>query len=222
MPTTQLLIGLYTEGPTDIRFLGNIIKRTFDEVCFECSQMIEILDIQTINISKSSFVEDVLNASRQGVEDFGIILLCVHVDADNSSDRNVYQNKITPALSAIANAEDDMCKIIVPVVPVQMTEAWMLADKDLLKRNMGTNRNDQELGLYKTPEQYSDPKVTIQNAIRIAQQGRTRRRRKELTISDLYLSMGQSIPIDKLKKIPSYIRFRDNVRVALRQLNYLY
>ena len=222
MPTPQLLIGLYTEGPTDIRFLKSIVKRTFDKICYECSPMIEILDIYPIKITKSSFIEDVMNASRQGVDNFGIIILCVHADADDSSDENVYQNKITPALSAIENAEDGICKIIVPVIPVRMTEAWMLADKALLKKEIGTNKTDQELNIYKAPEQYADPKATIEEAIRIAQQERTRRHRNELTIADIYLSIGQSISIDKLKQVPSYTKFQENIRTAFRKLNYLH
>ena len=97
----------------------------------------------------------------------------------------------------------------------------MLADKELLKKEIGTKKSDKELDIYKKPESYSDPKTIIENAIRIALQERTKRHRKELTIADLYLSMGQSIPIDKLKSIPSYIRFQDNVRNAFRKLNYL-
>jgi hypothetical protein len=222
MPTPQLLIGLYTEGPTDIRFLKNVVARTFEEISFECSSQIEISDIQTIEITKSSFVENVISASRRGVNDFGMIILCVHADADDRSDENVYRNKMIPALSEIENAEDSICKIIVPVVPIQMTEAWMLADKALLKKEIGTNKADQDLGIYREPEQYPDPKATIESAIRIAQQDRTRRHRRDLTLSDLYLSIGQSISIDKLKQLPSYNKFQENIRSALRKLNYLY
>lgn len=223
MPTPQLLIGLYTEGPTDVRFLESIIKRTFEEISFECSGQIEISDIQIIDkITGLSFHESIIEASRKGVDIFGITILCVHVDTDNNSYENVFRNKITPALSAIENAENDICKVIVPVVPVKMTEAWMLVDKTLFKREIGTTKTDQELDIYKEPEQYADPKSTIEKVIRIALQERTRRHRKELTISDLYLSMGQSISIDKLKQIPSYNKFQDYIRSAFKKLNYLH
>lgn len=49
MPTPQLFIGLYTEGTTDIRFFKSVVKRTFDEISFECFNQIEILDIQVID-----------------------------------------------------------------------------------------------------------------------------------------------------------------------------
>ena len=214
----QLSIGLYTEGSTDVRFLTSIIKRTFEDVCFECQGELEVLDIQNIRINKGTFPEDVINAAHNS----GIMILCVHTDADDSADTTVYQNKITPALKAIENCSEDICKNIVPIIPIQMTEAWMLADKNLLKREVGTGKNDNELGIYKDPEEYADPKETIKAVIRIANQERTKRHRKDLTISDLYLRIGQSISIDKLKNVPSYFKFQINVREALKRANYLH
>jgi hypothetical protein len=221
MNIPQLLIGLYTEGPTDIRFLESIIKRSFEQVSYECQRELEILDIQTIKITKSSFINDVINASRKGVSDFGIMILCVHTDADNYSDTNAYNNKINPALAEIENTTGDICKVIIPVVPIQMIESWMLADKALLKKEIGTGKTDHELEISKRPEEYADPKETIKNAIRIANQEKTKRHRNELSISDLYLPIGQSVSIDTLKQIPSYNKFQNNIREALKRLNYL-
>jgi len=222
MPRRQLLIGLYTEGNTDVRFLTSIIKRTFEEICFDCQGDLEILDIQNIKINKSTFSEDVISVARTGTNDFGIMVLCVHTDADDNTDTNVYQNKINPALNVLENSDEDICKNIVPVVPVQMTEAWMLADKELLKRELGTNKNDNELAIYKTAEEYSDPKEAIKNAIVIVNQERTRRHRKDLNISDLYQRIGQSISINKLKDVPSYSKFQMNIREVLKKMNYLH
>jgi hypothetical protein len=98
----------------------------------------------------------------------------------------------------------------------------MLADKSLLKNEIGTNKTHNELGIYKNPEQYADPKTVIKDAIRIANQERTRRHRNELSISDLYLPIGQSIAINTLEQLPSYKKFQSNVREALKKLNYLY
>ena len=223
MPQPQLIIGLYTEGATDIRFLKSIVKRTFADICRnECPKELEILNVQNIDIKKSIFSDNIINASRKGVDDFGVMILCVHTDADDKTDTNAYLNKITPALNALENCNEDVCKNIVFIVPIQMTESWMLADKDLFKRMIGTNKNDNELGVYKAPEEYTNPKETISIAIRIANQERTKRRRKDLSISDLYLQIGQSIPIDKLATVPSYSKFQENIREVLRKLNYLH
>jgi hypothetical protein len=206
-----------------VRFLTSIIKRTFEDTCFECSGELEIWDIQNIKINKRTFLEDVINASRKGADDFGITILCVHTDADDRTDTNVYRNKIAPALDALENCNDDICKNVVFIVPIQMTESWMLADKDLFKKVIGgTNKNDNELGIYKAPEEYAKPKEVIENAIKTANRERTKRHRKDLSISDLYLQIGQSISIEKLKTVPSYVKFQNNIRETLKKLNYLY
>lgn len=223
MAQPQLIIGLYTEGSTDVRFLTSIVERTFNYICCkECRGELDILGVQGIEITKSTFSEDIINASRKG-NDFGIMILCIHTDADNRTDTNAYQNKIIPALNALENCNEDICKNIVSIVPIQMTESWMLADKDLFKKVIGgTNKSDNELEIYKAPEEYADPKEVIKTAIRIANQERPRRHRKDLSISDLYLQIGQSISISKLETVPSYAKFQDNIREALKRMNYLY
>jgi len=224
MAQPQLLIGLYTEGPTDVRFLERVVQRTFEDICYnECQGELDVLDIRNIEIiDKSTFPESVVKASSKGVNEFGIMILCVHTDADDRTDISVYENKINPALKALENCNDDICKNIVPIVPIQMTESWMLADKNLFKKEIGTNKNDNDLGIYKRPEEYADPKEIIKSAIRIANQERTRRHRKDLTISELYLKIGQTVSINELKTIPSYYKFQENIREILRKMNYLY
>ncbi len=218
----QLLIGLYTEGPTDIRFLESIIKRTFEEICYECPNEVEILDIQKIKVTKSTFMDDVINASRKGVDDFGIMVLCIHADADSDTDADTYQYRINPAVAQVNSTQENICKVIVPIVPIQMTEAWMLADKVLLKKQIGTKKNDEELNINKRPEDITDPKQTIKDAIRISQEELRKRQRNELKITDLYLPIGQAISLESLKGLSSYQKFRESVYEALKQLNYLH
>lgn len=217
-----LFVGLVTEGNTDIRFLESIIKKTFDSIAFDAVGDIEI-ELVSITLNKTNFVEDVLTAARKGVEEYGITVLCVHTDADDINDNSVYQNKITPALNALKkDTNPDICHNLVPVVPVQMTESWMLADKDLLKKQIGSTLTDFQLGIHKAPETISDPKRTIAEAIRIARQGITQRRRSDLTISDLYLPIGQNMNLIKLELLPSYLKFKNDVVRIFKNLNYLH
>lgn len=221
-----IFAGLFTEGSTDIRFLESIVKKTIDNIAFECSGNIET-ELLEIHINKAGlgFTEQVLTASRVGTEKFSITLLCVHTDSDAATDIGVFENKITPAKTALENPdnnENEYCKILVTIVPVQMTEAWMLADKILLKEQIGTSKTDKELGINKTSESFSDPKKIIEDAIRIARQDLTKKRRKELTISELYLPIGQQLDLKKLDNVASYQKFKENLRDAFRQLNFLY
>lgn len=214
-------IGYITEGKTDIRFLQNIIHRTFQEVSFDCTGEIEVFEPQVIQINEGSFVEEVQKASSEASKQ-GLLVLCVHVDADNSSDENVIKFKIGPAIEAIENQNDTYCKNVIAVVPVQMTESWMLADKTLLKEEIGTEKTDNELQISRSPESISDPKKTIVNAIQIAFSDMTQRQRnRQLSISELYQPLGQKINLSKLEQIPSFLKFKKSVKEAFVKLNYL-
>lgn len=215
--------GLFAEGTTDLRFLESIIKKALDHIAFECKGELEI-ELHTIHISKSglNFVEQVFEASKKGMEDFGITLLFVHTDADNDTDDQIFESKIKPAIYAIQNANTEVyCTTITAVVPVRMMEAWMLADIDLLKSEIGTSISTVELGLHRSPEQYADPKAAIEHAIQLSSLEVPKRRRFDFTIRDLYKPIGQKMDLNKLRRLPSYSKFEGSLRKSLRDLNLL-
>jgi hypothetical protein len=220
----QLFAGLFAEGNTDMDFLQSIVEKTLQNIAFECSGQLDI-DVLPIKIDKTNvdFTNQVLNASKKGFDDFGIQIICIHTDADAAHATETYRYKIDPATIELAKQNDnDYCKIVVAIVPIQETESWLLADKELLKQEIGTDKTDNELGINRLPEVMANPKEVIETAIRIAREGLTQRRRSQLTISDLYLPIGQRIDLDKLEHLSSYRDFRNNVRTAFKQLNLLH
>lgn len=218
----QVIIGFATEGSTDIRFLESVIQRSFEDIAFDCHGQIEVLPVQCLEKQIGDFVKVVKNYARQA-ENLGVMVLCVHADADATSDTTTFNKKINPAFIAVKDEQGEcVCKNLVPIVPVQMTEAWMLADLHLLKEEIGTDKSVVELGLHKSPEAYADPKQAIEDAIRISRQNLTKRRRHKLTISELYLPIGQKIHLNKLDTLASYQKFKKAVRTAFRELGYLH
>jgi hypothetical protein len=220
---SQLFAGLFVEGTTDISFLSSIVERTLQNVAFDCKGEID-LEVKEIKIDKSGlgFCEQVIMASEKGFSEFGITILCVHSDADNKKLEDTYQNRINQAIDRLKLLEaNQYCKILVAIVPIQETEAWMLADKELLKNEIGTEKSDNDLEINRQPESIARPKEVIENAIRIARENYTRKRRKDLTIGDLYLPVGQAMSLDKLEKLESYRDFKNNVKEAFKTLNLL-
>ena len=218
----QIFIGLATEGTTDIRFFESIVRRTFQEIALsECRPDIDI-DIRRLNTKKTgrSFVEYVKQASYDGVKDFGMMVLAVHADADRETYDVRRKYNIDPTQEELDKQGNDYCKILTPVIPVRMMEAWMLADKDLLKSEIGTTKTDNDLGINRDPESIADPKEVIDVAIRIAQSDLPKRRQR-LTISDLYAIIGDKIGLDKLSLLNSYQRFQEEVRNTYRTLKYM-
>lgn len=220
----QIFIGLMTEGTTDWRFFENIVERTFRKISFECNKEVDISSIHFIkDLEEQKFIAKVLEASKKGYQEFGITILCVQADADTKTLKETYQYKINPAKETLQEQDEiEYCKIMVAIVPMQETESWLLADKELFKKQIGTNKTDTELGIHRNAETIANPKEVIQEAIRIARKDITKHRRNELTISELYQSIGEAIDLEKLESFESYQDFKNNVREAYKDLGLLY
>lgn len=217
-------IGIFAEGPTDNRFLPSVVKRTFEEVAWTCRQQINILEPEVIDDfhAPHTFAERVLVAARQA-QQRGVTVLCVHTDADAENDHHTFQFKIQPAFERIQQSTEEICKLPVAIVPIQMTEAWMLADTELFKQELNTTKTDFELRIHRSPESIADPKAVIEAAIRIATEGTGRRQRRyQIHISDLYQPVGQQISLEKLSQLSSFQKFRNAVQEVFQQLNYLW
>jgi hypothetical protein len=218
----QLIVGFATEGNTDNRFLESVIQRTVEWLTFyECAGQIEVLPLISLSKERGAFTEVVDQYSRKAFES-GVMILCIHTDADANTDENAFRHKITPAFEQVmAQNEEVHCKNLVAIVPVKMTEAWMLADIELLKQQLGSNHRDLDLGIHSTPDDYANPKAAIKEAIRLALENVSPRRR-DLAISELYTPIGQKIALAKLRKLKSFCKFEEAVRVGLRKLHYLH
>jgi hypothetical protein len=222
-------VGLLVEGTTDVTFLQPIIQKTLDEIAFDCSGQIDtniIILEREKKPEKINFAERILDVSKTGWEKYSLQILCVHSDADDRTSATVFQTKIIPARNALSVLSDEEakehCTCLVAIVPIQETEAWMLADKVLLKEEIGTKKSDSELDINRAPETIASPKEVIANAIRIACQDAPSRRRRDLTISDLYAPVGQRLELDKLRTLSAYQAFEEEMRDAFRHLNLLH
>ena len=204
-------------------FLEELLPRVFKEIVSrECTQDIDIF-IHNIVVKKTdlNFSEFVVAASHEGMNNYGIMALAVHADADKFTYEERRNNKIIPAQEALFAQEDSSCcKILLPIIPVKMTESWMLADKQLFKDEINTKLSDQDLGLTRQPEVMANPKDVIKEAIRIATENLPKRRTK-VSIEDLYSSIGSQISIKKLETLSSFLKFEDEIRNTLQLLHYL-
>lgn len=220
-----ILTGLFTEGTTDVRFLESVVKKTLDDLAFECTGDIET-ELKIIDIDKAglSFNEQVFLASKMAKEEYDVLMLFVHTDADYYDDSIVFNSKIIPAKTFLEKQDDKLvCKKVVAIVPVQMTEAWMLADKNLLKDEIGVVGTDIDLGIHRRPEEISNPKAVIENIIRFSKESQVKRKRRAgLNISDLYQIIGQKIELSELESLPSYNKFKSSLREVLKELNFLH
>lgn len=219
----QLFIGLAVEGNTDMRFLKSVVQRTFNRIVFDRSDQDIDIDVFEINVSKvgKTFREFVASASQESVKRYGVLVLTVHSDSDKETLQQRMEDKFIPAQNYLDTLDENAyCKILVPVIPMRMVEAWMLADTQLLREEMGTDMTDSELGLHRSPEDIADPKELIENAIRLVQKALPKKRRT-LAISDMYDILGYKISYESLYRLPSFKVFVNEAVEALRKIHYL-
>jgi hypothetical protein len=215
-----LQIAYTTEGSTDERFLGSIIEKTFESLLFESNTEIEIHPPVHVTEKGETFNEKI-KAVATNYNFFHVI--CVHCDSDAPNTDFVEKHKISPAFSLVHNTEN-ACSNLVAVIPVQMTEAWMLVDIDLFLMEINTDKSCNELNLpcrASQIERIANPKTRIEEALREAQINIPRRRNK-LKIADIYTPISQKLSKQKLEQLPSFIAFKENVRRSLIILNYLH
>lgn len=219
----QLFISLIAEGTTDIRFLKNVIFKSIQDLSWRCNNQIEIFDIIEITAEGDSFVDKMIAAAKHAYQS-GTSILCIHADSDARTMNEVMQYKFEPFLSALKDLPNEgYCKLIIPTIPIQMIESWMLADKLLLKQLINAKHlSDAVLEIEKAPEYYSDPKSTIENAIRKSMENEPRKKRNQIHIADLYEIVGNKLTLEKLRTIPSFLKFEEYVISAFKEMGLLY
>lgn len=221
MRQKQVFIGLITEGSTDIRFLSSIINRSVQEIACECETEIEVPDVQPLRSTGRTFVEKMLNASQVACEKYGMSILFIHADSDNKKLDDVMNTKFKPFQNELSTKnENSYCKHIVPTIPIQMIESWMMADKQLLKQLINAESlHNAALGLERMPESYADPKSVIENAIRKSLLYMPKKKRNQIKISNLYEILGNRLDLNSLRKLPSFKLFEDNILQSFRELH---
>ena len=212
----NVLLSAYSgEGPTDKRFLGPIIRKTLDELVLDATGQIEVLVPFWLQVAKQ---KDKIIAAAHRAQSEGYQILCLHADADRRGWEGAYAQSLLPALEKLK--EDSTITLqIVPLIPERTTEAWMLADLPVLCNQLQTDLSPDDLGLVGDPEGYADPKEKFRAAVRAANDGKGAHLQNR--VEDLYATLGEKIELLSLGRLPSYQRFRRDLRKALVEVGYV-
>ena len=158
----------------------------------------------------------VADKTRQGLlAAGGLDLLFVHRDAENASADARYREIETAVRDVV---KDGMSWI--GVVPVRMTEAWLLLDEAAIHKVVGkpNGRAPLDLPVPKQAERVANPKERLRDALLTASGNRGRRRRKfAREFPRLRRRLLQDLPIGgELERLESWTRFRDDTVAASR------
>ncbi len=177
-----LALALYSEGPSDHRFLAKVIYRSSYWLCATLGRSRvevkeEVIDLDAPHkFRQGSRDTRILEAARAAIDTFNILF----VHSDGAGDAlGARDNNIQPAVNLITQ-ELPYAEIgTVPVVPVRETEAWVLADGDALRDAFGTSLEDDRLGLpirARQAERITDPKQALEKAFTATLVGRKSKR----------------------------------------------
>lgn len=217
-----ILISLTVEGTTDTRFLEALMEPIFQEMALryvegdvDCTVF-----VQGRYDKSEGFTEGIVKASKEAMSIFGASTLAVHTDADKMTYDERRNTNFTDVLEKVRELDKaEYCTVITPVIPVRMIEAWMLADRDLLRKELGTTMTNVQLDIDGNPEDFADPKSKIEEAIRKAEENATHKKpANRVTIADLYQIIGKSVSIEKLEQMDSFRRFEGEILFTFREI----
>ncbi len=159
----------------------------------------------------------------EGLVNFGSCdLLLVHRDADSlvetaSSGPQKRANEIE-----VAVRDSGYSGPWVAIVPVRMTETWLLMDEEAIRQVSRRPHDNTPLGLPSPGqvESESDPKGCLEQALLTASGMSGRRLQKyKRDIPHLRRRLLEELPQGgPLQQVPSWVRFRDNLLAALSAL----
>lgn len=222
----QLTLALYAEGSTDGNFLPKIIERTTESILSQRSSQPTQVHLP---YSKCNKPEDIVKRDQcilyVAYETAGYDALIIHSDGDDRGYEQTLIELFQPGKNFVLDAknrDEYICEDLVPLIPVRMTEAWMLADLDALCTVLGKKVEARALGMptkAKLVEKELKPKKTLDRVIQIAypHQSRDWKRFKE----KLYEELGSEISLKRLSEVPSYQQFVEDMTTALQTLNFI-
>lgn len=219
-------LALFAEGPTDYRFLPPILRRTTEELCLmegrttvEISE--EVLKLH-LYVPQEYRDEDlatkILEAAKAAEGAYNILF----IHTDGAGDPNAaYEQRVQPAKERIAAELSSQLERTVGVVPVREMEAWTLVDGEALRDAFGTELDNVALGIPPKPREVEgilDPKQTLKQAYAKVVGAKQRRR---TTAADFFEAIGERVQLSRLRQVPAFGRFEQELRTALVELNYL-
>ena len=177
-------------------------------------------DPEGMSWDKGRLLTDKIRGGLQYVGDCD--LLFVHRDADASEETPSAgpQRRYDEIDQAVSDS--GYSGAWVGIVPVRMTEAWLLLNKSEIRRVAGRPRSEEQFRL-PSPSQVEncpDPKHRLVKSLTIASGASGRRlRRLQRDLPQVRYQLLENLPVGGLlKQVPSWVRFRDDLRKALHEL----
>ncbi len=147
---------------------------------------------------------------RLAVENYPCDILFVHRDAEgqNPADR---RTEILDAVRHLGVNPPAVC-----VIPVRMTEAWLLLDEGAIRAASGNPRGRGPLNLPTTAsvERIADPKESLFQVLRIASE-QAGRRLRDLRVEERRHRVAELMEYDLLRSLPAFQNLENELAATL-------
>ncbi|WP_245633730.1 hypothetical protein [Amycolatopsis jejuensis] len=165
----RVLQGLFIAEGTSDQPLANTVEVLFRESGIELRLTVPPYE-QLPKVAKT--IKDRTEAGQRLMECIDVVV--VHRDSDNVG-HDVRREEIDSAMHSAGIG------VWCPIVPVRMTEAWLLLDEKEIRRVAGNPKGRASLGLPKRHEveRVADPKEVLRKALLDASAATGRRRERE-------------------------------------------
>jgi hypothetical protein len=184
--------------------------------------LIPILQLLLSELSPNAAFTDIIFSSiragslservAQAVTNYPCDILFVHRDAENQAS-DIRYSEIHASRPRLKEQK------LVSIVPVSMTEAWLLVAPDAIRKSVGNNDENIQLNLPDIKRiEACDAKFHLDQALTIAVNLNSRRRRKfrpeeyRTRVAELLTTL------DPLRRLPSFLRLEADLIAALSEL----
>ncbi|MGE0452399.1 MAG: DUF4276 family protein [Vicinamibacteria bacterium] len=213
-------MALAAEGPTDYRFLQPVLYRLTEDLCLRHGRTtIEVGPVVGLDLSRGSGGDRtgrIVAAAQMAAGSYHVLFL--HTDGAGDPEAAL-RERVEPwrrGLAALGRADERA----VAVVPVREMEAWALCDGNALREAFGTTLPDDQLGLPRRTsdlEGVLDPKRMLDTAYERAFQPRVPKRPAVAALE----AIAERVDVERLRLLPAFRTLEQDLRAALRELQYV-
>lgn len=204
-PRIYVQAGLYAEGRNDYDFLLPLLDKLLDVLLAEHwpGRSTELPPVLALDVDgevgkrREDRIARVIQLESEVCQ-----LFVIHADADGDAGR-ARDERVEPGVRR------GLAGVSLPVaasacIPIEMTEAWMLADEAVWKR---FGCEDPELP--RDPEAVRDPKPLVKALLQRGRRGR---------LPNIYGDVGANVSLAALRRLAGFRRFEDELLLALRSV----
>lgn len=208
---SSLWFGFYGEGKRDYGFLQPLIQRILDLMLPQVDIFLLTIELSEKGLSQTEKIKQVAQKAN------GYNFVIFHLDADASDTEKAYQERFLPGYQQLDPLDKHLNRDLIPLIPVRMTDAWLLVDAVALNNVIQPQADLRTLGVPEHPQQIesiSDPKSIFDATIRQS-------KISPLSLPDIYDNLAAEINLARLEQVPAYQEFKTRLIQTLKEQHYL-